>query len=617
MELSPHQAEALAQRIVELYSAAEYELLAKLAHHLGKGLDTDDHWAERQLAEIQRFQRVAWEILEKLGADSAAAVAGVIGQAGNRGGAIAVASMMSGGVMSTAVDPFAVTAIAAELEQKLAASRGRIFRSVDDIYRKVIVDSTPLVNAGTISRREAADRALRRLASNGVTGFIDRQGKRWEMASYVEMASRQATKEAAIQGHTDRLVAQGHNLVVISDVPQECADCRPFEGKVLALKPDGQHKTLDDARRAGLFHPGCVVGETRVSPGGGIGVSDSRWYEGPIVVIKTALGDELAITPNHPILTLEGWVAAGELMVGADVVRSRREIKPVNGMSPDQQQVPPPISEIHRAFLDASEVSPVRVPTAAHDFHGDGGDSEVEVISADGLLEDRIEIDEKSGEFSLLVGGVRLPLLLGASDLESLLVGVNATSGGLVGGGSQGPSLCPTHAAEAAGHGFTASESLVAVTTQPGTEGWLGESDGSGRFLLGQLAGQVTADSVVEIIRRDFAGHVYNLQCENGWYAANSIVVHNCRHSLSRYQPGRTRSFGETADPEGDKARQKLRYLERQVRAAKREKAAALDDAGRRKATARVRAYEAKIREHVATTSAKRQRHRERVSAAR
>lgn len=346
MELSPHQAEALAQRIVELYSAAEYELLEKLAHHLAKGLDTDDHWVERQLAEIQRFQRIAYEILEKLGADSAAAVSSVIGQAGNRGAAVALGSMVSGGVVSTAVDPFAVTAIAAELEQKLGASRGRIFRSVDDIYRKVIVDTTPLVTQGTMSRREAADRALRKLASNGVTGFVDRQGKRWEAASYVEMASRQATKEAAIQGHTDRLVSQGHNLIVVSDVPQECVKCRPWEGKVLALKPDGQHRSLDEAKRAGLFHPGC-------------------------------------------------------------------------------------------------------------------------------------------------------------------------------------------------------------------------------------------------------------------------------RHSLSRYQPGRTRSFGETADPEGDKARQKLRYLERQVRAAKREKAAALDDAGRKQATARVKAYEAKIRHHVETTSAKRQRNRESITAAR
>ena len=345
-ELTPHQAEALAARIVELYSAAEYELLTQLARHLAKGLDTDDHWTERQLSEIQRFNRVAWEILEKLGADSAAAVSAIIGQAGNRGAAVAIAGAMNTAVLSTAVDPFAVTAIASELEQKLAGARGRIFRSADDIYRKVIADTTPLVNAGTISRRQAADRALRKLASNGVTGFVDRTGRRWEAASYVEMASRQATKEAAIQGHTDRLVSQGHNLVVVSDVPQECSLCRPFEGKVLALKPDGQHKTLDQARDAGLFHI-------------------------------------------------------------------------------------------------------------------------------------------------------------------------------------------------------------------------------------------------------------------------------NCRHSLSRYQPGRTRSFGETADPEGDKARQRLRYLERQKRAALREKATALDEEGRRKAQAKVKAYNAKIAEHVATTSAKRQRQRERINAAR
>lgn len=343
MELSPHQAEELARRIVELYSNAEYELLQQLAKHLAEGLDTDEHWTEHQLLQLQRFNAVAWQILEKLRVNSAATVAEVIGAAANRGSAVALAAAQSAAVVSAAVDPYAVTAIAAELEQKLATSRGRIFRSVDDIYRRVIVETTPLVTAGTISRREAAQRALNRLASRGVTGFVDASGRRWEAASYVEMASRQATKEAAIQGHTDRLVSQGHNLVVISDVPQECEKCRPWEGKVLALKPDGQHKTLDEARDAGLFHP-------------------------------------------------------------------------------------------------------------------------------------------------------------------------------------------------------------------------------------------------------------------------------NCRHSLSRYQPGRTRSFGETADPEGDKARQKLRYLERQTRAAKREEAAALDDEARRKARAKVRAYQAKIRDHVATTSAKRQPHRERAS---
>ncbi|MDV6309915.1 phage minor capsid protein [Gordonia amicalis] len=342
-ELSPHQAEELARRIVELYARAEYELLQRLATHLAKGLDADEHWTERQLLELQRFRQAATVILEKLSTDSQAVVAEIIGAAGNRGAALAtLGQAVSGGIASTAVDPYAVTAIAAELDMKLSASRGRIYRSVDDIYRTVIAETTPLVNMGTMTRRDAAQRALTKLASNGVTGFIDRTGRRWEMSSYVEMASRQATKEAAIQGHTDRMIAQGHNLIIISDVPQECADCRPFEGKVLALKPDGQHRTLDDARDAGLYHPGC-------------------------------------------------------------------------------------------------------------------------------------------------------------------------------------------------------------------------------------------------------------------------------RHSQSRYQPGRTRSFGETADPEGDKARQKLRYLERQKRAALREEAAAMDDDARAKAKAKAKAYNAKIREHVATTSAKRQPHRERA----
>jgi len=89
----------------------------------------------------------------------------------------------------------------------------------------------------------------------------------------------------------------------------------------------------------------------------------------------------------------------------------------------------------------------------------------------------------------------------------------------------------------------------------------------------------------------------------------------NCRHSISAYQEGITRPMHNTADPEGYVATQKLRYLERQTRAAKRIEAAAMDDPARKAAAARVRDYQAKIREHVATTTAKRQPTRERLGA--
>ena len=73
----------------------------------------------------------------------------------------------------------------------------------------------------------------------------------------------------------------------------------------------------------------------------------------------------------------------------------------------------------------------------------------------------------------------------------------------------------------------------------------------------------------------------------------------------------------DTADPAGDAARQKLRYLERQVRSWKRAQAVALDPAAERKAGAQVRAYQAKIREHVATTPVSRQSAREQIGRAR
>src|SRR5262249_40357188 len=58
------------------------------------------------------------------------------------------------------------------------------------------------------------------------------------------------------------------------------------------------------------FHPHCVPAGTLVS-GPTVEKGFRRRYEGELIVISTADGDELAITPNHPVLTDRGWVPAG------------------------------------------------------------------------------------------------------------------------------------------------------------------------------------------------------------------------------------------------------------------------------------------------------------------
>jgi hypothetical protein len=36
-----------------------------------------------------------------------------------------------------------------------------------------------------------------------------------------------------------------------------CSKCRPWQGKILAIEPDGVHQTVDDAIAAGAWHPNC------------------------------------------------------------------------------------------------------------------------------------------------------------------------------------------------------------------------------------------------------------------------------------------------------------------------------------------------------------------------
>ena len=89
----------------------------------------------------------------------------------------------------------------------------------------------------------------------------------------------------------------------------------------------------------------------------------------------------------------------------------------------------------------------------------------------------------------------------------------------------------------------------------------------------------------------------------------------NCRHRLGKFVPGLTQRMTDTADPEGDRLRQEQRRLERGVRQWKARAAAALDDDARRKAEGQVRAWQGRLRTHVADNDLKRLPYRERLGA--
>lgn len=289
MPVSPDMAEDLAAAVSSLYEQAELALIEKVTRALAEGIDSP-LWVELKLASIGDLRTAIEEIIAALQADAAGAIHEALSEAYARGQQAAVAELGALGVGQAAVAaqvlPTApmVDRLAAALVGETGPTYARILRTGMDVYRQVVAEASAAPLLGGQTRRQAAGRALQRFAERGVTGFVDRSGRAWNLTSYAEMATRSAVGRAAVQAHTDRLGAAGVDLVRVSDAPEECPRCKPWEGKVLRREgPSGadtievEHATDDgrtvrvrvagsfeEARSSGLMHPNCRLPTQRV-----------------------------------------------------------------------------------------------------------------------------------------------------------------------------------------------------------------------------------------------------------------------------------------------------------------------------------------------------------------
>ncbi|MFJ9645005.1 phage minor capsid protein [Streptomyces sp. NPDC101206] len=301
MPVSPAMAEDLARRVRELYEDAEAALLERLAAALEADIDSP-RWAELKRASVGDLRQAVEAIADALQTDTTGAVAEALATAYNRGRQAAVAEL---GALDIGRELAARSALPnAPAVDRLAASYARdtrplyqrITRAVLDTYRSVVARASGTQLLTGITRRQASQRALDQFAARGVTGFVDSAGRRWDMASYAEMAVRSVTARAAVEGHIDSLAEIGVGLVIVSDAPLECPLCAPWEGEVLALtgppgprtvrtertiQPTGLRGllaaprtvavhiagSLVEARAAGLFHPNCRHSLSAYLPG--------------------------------------------------------------------------------------------------------------------------------------------------------------------------------------------------------------------------------------------------------------------------------------------------------------------------------------------------------------
>ncbi|MGN1370154.1 MAG: phage minor capsid protein [Aristaeellaceae bacterium] len=262
MPIPVNEYEALAGKMLSIYDEAELVMLRRVVKRLLKGVDSPG-WTERKYAEVSDVRRQLSELLDGLTPERGRIASGAVETAyqGAANWFFADAQEYAASIGVAHISPSAakVAAILADLNMKFEAADRMILRQANDVYADVIGESAALMATGTITAREAVQRAVTALADRGITSFMDSAGRRWSMGTYAEMATLTAISNATIAGYTDTMQNYGYDLAIISSHEDACPICAAWQGVVVSVSGrDGRHLSLDDARAAGVFHPRCL-----------------------------------------------------------------------------------------------------------------------------------------------------------------------------------------------------------------------------------------------------------------------------------------------------------------------------------------------------------------------
>ncbi len=364
----------------------------------------------------------------------------------------------------------------------------------------------------------------------------------------VERSSIIAETEAAV--HSSYAAVEAFRQTGIP-MQKEWIATRDGRTRDAHLALDGQRQELDapfvveggqysgaKAMQPGGFHVApldlnCFLPGTKVS--GSFHAGFSAKYVGPAVEIQTADGRCLRVTANHEVLTTHGLVRAGLLREDDDLVCDSLGVerwRNGNTESNNIDDMPTSIEEVLRALTRRWPA--VRCRVARPDFDGDGEfiESDVDVVTSNGALRDRLQATRCHGdhESDLSSADARVGRLARFRPSSKLVIGDDAV-------GSGGPSASTLSLDETSvllestpldRLRFGPITYLNADVTKGPAQGIAADAHFVSKLLHG-CSGAVATSKVVKIRKFEFSGHVYDVSSDNGLLVADGIIVSNCR----------------------------------------------------------------------------------------
>jgi hypothetical protein len=305
-----------------------------------------------------------------------------------------------------------------------------------------------------------------------------------------------------------------------------CDDCAPLSG----VMSEDYDELIGETGEPPL-HLNCLPGNTLVSPCGRITGVSKRVFDGDLVIIHTAGGRDLSVTPNHPVACEQGWVPAHLLNEGDNVIcEGRGQIGFPNFRFDKHQDMPAPIEEVANAFLMMPSALRREVPTAPEDFHGDGRNSEIAIIGTNRhLLPNRKpSFTKQTSKTPFVKRNMPLIELVGFSPFDSLSETLLSSLGDNVGGSNLPFSLGGGHSGPLQQLSLMRASNVNTISLQAVADSAPINPELLSELILGNSR-DILLDQIVSIESKPFHDYVYNLETTNGYYTVEGLIIHNCR----------------------------------------------------------------------------------------
>ena len=285
----------------------------------------------------------------------------------------------------------------------------------------------------------------------------------------------------------------------------------------------------------------CLPEDSRIDFTGVIEKCFRRWYSGELTTIITSSGKTIRATPNHPVLTINGWKPIGLLNDADQLIDLGEELR--NSFKADHNNSIPTVGEIFESHRKSSLAE--SFPGEIKQFHGDGSNGDINVINTtrDLSLNRQFNYIQGLNQFLLSLSNFFTFGVSGFNQHNLSLIRRNFL-GSNMRFGCKGLSFFKRHS--------THSNSIGLGDRTNGDIG-LDEPSSDNRsfqpctFRNGKLAFPrkirfddrfwINLNSVMRVIPLRirhissswYNGYVYNFQTKQGYYTSTGVIVSNCR----------------------------------------------------------------------------------------